>query len=181
MQHKLEAKVSLGRPYCSGRKCWCRKEQHKKCRCDGKCSVYCRTYGCITKQTDVESFSHLEPYADGFRNYRRGKSSTSTEEFLIDRAQLLTLTAPELTVLVGGLRPLNTNYNGSNYGVFTDKEGALTMISLSTFWIWIPYGMQQAMLRKYSGGQETARPAMQNGVLHVPILFWISFRTKSYC
>lgn len=78
------------------------------------------------EQTDVESFSYLEPYADGFRNYRRGKSTTSTEEFLVDRAQLLTLTAPELAVLVGGLRVLNTNYNASNYGVFTDKEGALT-------------------------------------------------------
>ena len=57
-------------------------------------------------QTDVESFSYLEPYADGFRNYRRGKSTTSTEEFLVDRAQLLMLTAPELTVLIGGLRVL---------------------------------------------------------------------------
>ena len=92
------------------------------------------------EQTDVESFSYLEPYADGFRNYRRGKSTTSTEEFLVDRAQLLTLTAPELTVLVGGLRVLNTNYNGSNYGVFTDKEGALTndffinLLDMDTVW-----------------------------------------------
>lgn len=91
-------------------------------------------------QTDVESFSYLEPYADGFRNYRRGKSTTSTEEFLVDRAQLLTLTAPELAVLIGGLRVLNTNYNGSNYGVFTDKEGALTndffinLLDMDTVW-----------------------------------------------
>ena len=91
-------------------------------------------------QTDVESFSYLEPYADGFRNYRREKSTTSTEEFLVDRAQLLTLTAPELAVLIGGLRVLNTNYNGSNYGVFTDKEGALTndffinLLDMDTVW-----------------------------------------------
>ncbi|MCO6146691.1 catalase/peroxidase HPI [Flavobacterium sp. NRK1] len=78
------------------------------------------------EQTDVESFSFLEPKADGFRNYRKDKSSVSTEEWLIDKAQLLTLTAPELTVLVGGMRVLNTNYDGSNYGVFTSRPGQLT-------------------------------------------------------
>jgi catalase-peroxidase len=78
------------------------------------------------EQTDVESFSFLEPKADGFRNYRKGKSPVSTEEWLIDKAQLLTLTAPELTVLVGGMRVLNTNYDGSNYGVFTSRPGQLT-------------------------------------------------------
>ncbi|WP_407481132.1 catalase/peroxidase HPI [Elizabethkingia meningoseptica] len=92
------------------------------------------------EQTDVESFAYLEPYADGFRNYKRGKSSTSTEEFLIDKAQLLTLTAPELTVLVGGLRVLDTNYDGSKLGVFTDKAGVLTndffinLLDMGTVW-----------------------------------------------
>ncbi|MDE5491375.1 catalase/peroxidase HPI [Elizabethkingia meningoseptica] len=92
------------------------------------------------EQTDVEAFGYLEPYADGFRNYKRGKSSTSTEEFLIDKAQLLTLTAPELTALVGGLRVLDTNYDGSKHGVFTDKAGVLTndffinLLDMGTVW-----------------------------------------------
>ncbi|WP_420151818.1 catalase/peroxidase HPI [Spirosoma sp.] len=77
-------------------------------------------------QTDEESFSVLEPVADGFRNYLKGKFSVSTEELLIDRAQLLTLTAPELAVLIGGLRVLNTNYNGAKHGVFTERPEVLT-------------------------------------------------------
>ncbi|NUY82492.1 catalase/peroxidase HPI [Flavobacterium sp. MAH-1] len=78
------------------------------------------------EQTDVESFAFLEPVADGFRNYRKSKSSVSTEEFLIDKAQLLTLSAPELTVLVGGMRVLDTNFDGSKHGVFTSTPGQLT-------------------------------------------------------
>ncbi len=78
------------------------------------------------EQTDVEAFEYLEPYADGFRNYRGTKFDVSTEDLLIDKAQLLTLTAPELTVLVGGMRVLNTNYDGSNHGVFTDRPETLT-------------------------------------------------------
>jgi len=78
------------------------------------------------EQTDVESVSYLEPRADGFRNYRRIKSDVPTEALLIDKAQLLTLTAPELTVLVGGMRVLNTNFDGSSHGVFTKKPGTLT-------------------------------------------------------
>ena len=78
------------------------------------------------EQTDVESFNYLEPAADGFRNYRKIKSPVSTEELLIDKAQLLTLSAPELTVLVGGLRVLNANYDGSKHGVFTQQTGVLT-------------------------------------------------------
>ena len=78
------------------------------------------------EQTDVESFGVLEPAADGFRNYQRAKFSVSAEELLVDRAQLLTLTAPEMTVLVGGLRVLNTNTHGTDYGVFTDQPEALT-------------------------------------------------------
>lgn len=77
-------------------------------------------------QTDVESVSYLEPRADGFRNYRRVKSKVSTESLLIDKAQLLTLTAPELTVLIGGMRVLNTNFDGSTHGVFTKTPGKLT-------------------------------------------------------
>ncbi|MDQ6609370.1 MAG: catalase-peroxidase, partial [Bacteroidota bacterium] len=78
------------------------------------------------EQTDVESVSYLEPRADGFRNYRRIKSDVSTEALLIDKAQLLTLTAPELTVLVGGMRVLNTNFDGSQHGVLTKTPGQLT-------------------------------------------------------
>lgn len=80
----------------------------------------------IQEQTDVESFSVLEPAADGFRNYLGGKYSVSAEELLLDRAQLLTLTAPEMTVLIGGLRVLDANYDDTDYGVFTKTPGALT-------------------------------------------------------
>jgi catalase-peroxidase len=77
-------------------------------------------------QTDVESFAVLEPLADGFRNYRAGKLGVPTEAMLIDKAQLLTLTAPETTALVGGMRVLGTNTDGSRHGVFTDKVGVLS-------------------------------------------------------
>ena len=78
------------------------------------------------EQTDVESIGYLEPRADGFRNYRQSKSSVSTEALLIDKAHLLTLTVPELTVLVGGMRVLGTNFDGSGDGVFTTRPGQLT-------------------------------------------------------
>jgi catalase-peroxidase len=78
------------------------------------------------EQTDVESFAVLEPVADGFRNYLKTKFSVSSEELLIDRAQLLTLTAPEMTVLVGGMRVLNTNFGQTQHGVFTKRPEALT-------------------------------------------------------
>ena len=77
-------------------------------------------------QTDVESFAPLEPTADGFRNYYTGMQLMAPEESLIDRAQLLNLTAPEMTVLVGGLRVLGANAGGSKHGVFTKKPGTLT-------------------------------------------------------
>ncbi|MBN9259912.1 MAG: catalase/peroxidase HPI, partial [Hyphomicrobium sp.] len=77
-------------------------------------------------QTDVESFSYLEPVADGFRNYEKARYVVPAEHLLIDKAQLLTLTAPELTVLIGGLRAININAGGSKHGVLTDKPGALT-------------------------------------------------------
>ena len=78
------------------------------------------------EQTDVDSFSVLEPNADGFRNYTKAKFAVSTEEMLVDRAQLLSLTAPEMTVLIGGMRVLNANYNKSPHGVFTDNPESLT-------------------------------------------------------
>lgn len=78
------------------------------------------------EQTDVDAFDVLEPIADGFRNYQKTKFSVSAEELLIDRAQLLTLTAPEITVLIGGLRVIGTNADGTAHGVFTDKAGSLT-------------------------------------------------------
>ncbi len=91
-------------------------------------------------QADVESFSLLEPLADGFRNYTKGKIGAPTEALLIDRAQLLTLTGPELTVLVGGLRMLGANYDGSKHGVFTDKDSVLSndffvnLLDMGTEW-----------------------------------------------
>ncbi|MFC4095871.1 catalase/peroxidase HPI [Euzebyella saccharophila] len=78
------------------------------------------------EQTDAEAFEALEPRADGFRNYVRNKFNVSTEELLVDKAQLMTLTAPEMTVLLGGMRVLGTNYDGSNHGVLTDKPGVLS-------------------------------------------------------
>jgi len=94
----------------------------------------------LAEQTDVESFAVLEPIADGFRNYLKGKFSVSAEELLVDKAQLLTLTAPEMTVLVGGLRALNANAGASKHGVFTQRPGALTndffvnLLDMSTVW-----------------------------------------------
>ena len=78
------------------------------------------------EQTDVESFAVLEPAADGFRNYQKAKYAVSAEELLVDRAQLLTLTAPEMTVLIGGMRVLNANYGRSQHGVFTKHPETLT-------------------------------------------------------
>ena len=92
------------------------------------------------EQTDAESFAPLEPTADGFRNYFRGKQRLSAEERLVDRAQLLTLTAPEMTVLVGGLRVLGANAGQSPHGVFTKRPETLTndffvnLLDMSTQW-----------------------------------------------
>jgi catalase-peroxidase len=91
-------------------------------------------------QTDEESFAVLEPVIDGFRNYGRGKDGTATEAMLIDKAQMLTLTAPEMTALVGGMRVLGTNADGSKHGVFTDKVGVLSndffvnLLEMGTEW-----------------------------------------------
>ena len=92
------------------------------------------------EQTDVESFAVLEPIADGFRNYQRKKYSVTAEELLLDRAQLLTLTAPEMTVLIGGLRTLGANFENSRHGVFTKRPGTLTndyfvnLLDMATEW-----------------------------------------------
>nr|WP_246184852.1 catalase/peroxidase HPI [Paracoccus aestuariivivens] len=92
------------------------------------------------EQTDVESFDWMEPMADGFRNYQRQQFSVPAEELLIDRAQLLQLTAPEMTVLVGGLRALNANHAGTAHGVLTNRPGELTndffvnLLSMDTVW-----------------------------------------------
>ncbi|MFZ0458365.1 MAG: catalase/peroxidase HPI [Rhodoplanes sp.] len=92
------------------------------------------------EQTDVETFAPLEPVADGFRNYQKAKYAVSAEELLIDKAQLLTLTAPEMTVLIGGMRVLGANHGQSNLGVFTKRPGTLTndffvnLLDMGTTW-----------------------------------------------
>jgi catalase-peroxidase len=92
------------------------------------------------EKTDVEAFSFLEPEADGFRNYLKTRYTVPAEEMLVDRAQLLTLTPPEMTVLVGGMRVLNTNFDQSRNGVFTKRQDALTndffvnLLDMRTTW-----------------------------------------------
>jgi len=92
------------------------------------------------EQTDVASFAVLEPVADGFRNYLKTKYAVSAEELLVDRAQLLTLTAPEMTVLIGGMRVLNANFGQSQHGVFTKRPETLTndffvnLLDMGTVW-----------------------------------------------
>jgi catalase-peroxidase len=92
------------------------------------------------EHTDVESFAVLEPASDGFRNYLKAKYAVTAEELLVDRAQQLMLTAPEMTVLVGGMRVLKTNFEGSRHGVFTTRPEALTndffvnLLNMSTTW-----------------------------------------------
>jgi catalase-peroxidase len=94
----------------------------------------------LQEQTDVASFAVLEPKADGFRNYQKTRYTVSAEELLVDKAQLLTLTAPEMTVLLGGMRVLKTNFGGSQHGVFTRRPEALTndfftnLLDMGTEW-----------------------------------------------
>jgi catalase-peroxidase len=94
----------------------------------------------LEEKTDVESFAWLEPPADAFRNYFAPKHTTSAEEMLVDKAQLMTLTPPEMTVLLGGMRVLDTNYDNSDHGVFTENPGQLTndffmnLLDLGTTW-----------------------------------------------
>jgi catalase-peroxidase len=92
------------------------------------------------EQTDVESVNFLKPVADGFRNYKNPRIPVALEALLVDKAQLLTLTAPEMTVLVGGLRVLNANFDNSKHGVFTNRSGQLTndffvsLLDMNTTW-----------------------------------------------
>lgn len=94
----------------------------------------------LAEQTDVEAFEALEPAADGFRNYYKPRHKASAEEMMVDRSQLLTLSAPEMTALLGGMRVLGTNYDGSMHGVFTHRPGELTndffvnLLDMGTTW-----------------------------------------------
>jgi catalase-peroxidase len=109
------------------------------------------------EQTDVASFAPLEPIHDGFRNYLKAQYSAQPEELLLDKAQLLGLTAPEMTVLLGGLRVLGTNFGGSKHGVFTDRVGALTndfFVNLTDMtYVWEPAGENLYNLRNRSTGE----------------------------
>ncbi|ABR50025.1 Catalase [Alkaliphilus metalliredigens QYMF] len=106
------------------------------------------------EQTDIESFEVLEPISDGFRNYQKKQYSVSAEELLLDKAQLLNLTAPEMTVLVDGMRVLGTNYNGTQHGVFTDRVGTLTndffvnLLDMGVEWKPMDGGLYEARNRK---------------------------------
>lgn len=111
------------------------------------------------EQTDIESFKVLEPAADGFRNYLKMRYKVSTEELLIDKAQLLNLTAPEMTVLVGGMRVLNTNFDGSKDGVLTETPEILSndffvnLLDMSTAWMPASKDREQFNGRDRKSGQ----------------------------
>jgi catalase-peroxidase len=109
------------------------------------------------EQTDVDSFAPLEPIHDGFRNYLKEDYAVAPEELLLDRAQLMQLTAPEMTVLLGGMRVLGTNFGGSKHGVFTDRVGALTndfFVNLTDMtYVWEPAGENLYNLRNRSTGE----------------------------
>ena len=113
------------------------------------------------EQTDVDSFAVLEPAADGFRNYAKTKFSIPTEELLIDKAQLLTLTAPEMTVLIGGMRVLNTNFDGSKHGVFTKRPEKLTndffvnLLDMSV--MWVPVDEHREVFQAYDRAKHEVR------------------------
>jgi len=123
------------------------------------------------EQTDVESFDVLEPVADGFRNYAQAQYAAKAEAFLIDKAQLLTLTAPEMTVLVGGMRVLNTNYDHSKHGVFTSNPGALTndffvnLLDMSTKW------SSTSDVQDYFEGRDRATSALKWTGTRVDLIF----------
>jgi len=114
------------------------------------------------KQTDVESFSHLEPVHDGYRNWLKGTYAVEAEEMLLDRTQLMGLTAPEMTVLVGGMRVLGTNHGGTMHGVFTDRVGALTndffvnLTDMSYSWVPVEDGVYEIRDRKSGAVKWTA-------------------------
>ena len=108
------------------------------------------------EQTDADGFAVLEPLADGFRNWQKKDYVVSPEEMLLDRAQLMGLTAPELTVLIGGMRVLGTNYGGTTHGVFTDRVGALTTDFFTTLtdmaYTWVPTGSNSYDIRDRKSG-----------------------------
>ncbi|MCU0261383.1 MAG: catalase-peroxidase, partial [Ilumatobacteraceae bacterium] len=108
------------------------------------------------EQTDVDSFAPLEPLADGFRNWQKEPYAVTPEEMLLDRAQLLGLTAPEMTVLVGGMRVMGTNHGGTAHGAFTDRVGALTtdfFVNLTDMrYSWAPIGDDLYELRDRATG-----------------------------
>jgi catalase-peroxidase len=112
------------------------------------------------EQVDVESMNLLEPMADGFRNYLKTRYTISTEELLVDKAQLLTLTPPEMTVLVGGMRALGANYDGSKHGIFTDKKDQLTneffvnLLDMSTEWETTDDTKEQFIGKDRSSGEQ---------------------------
>lgn len=114
------------------------------------------------EQTDVESFQVLEPIADGFRNYLKKQYSVTPEELLVDKAQLLNLTAPEMTVLIGGMRVLGTNFGGTKHGVFTDREGVLTndffvnLLDMGTEWKPVDYNLYEGRDRQTGDVKYTA-------------------------
>ncbi len=106
------------------------------------------------EQTDAESFEVLEPMADGFRNYEKKSYTLSPEELLVDKAQLLGLSAPEMTVLVGGMRVLGANYRDSSHGVFTDRVGTLTndffvnLLDMNMEWKPVEFNLYEGRDRK---------------------------------
>ncbi len=116
------------------------EEAAKKAGCNVKVPFSPGRTDASQKQTDVHSFAVLEPTADGFRNYLRNGDPRSAEERLVDRAQLLKLTAPEMTVLIGGMRALNANFGQSKHGVFTNRPETLTndffvnLLDMNTKW-----------------------------------------------
>jgi catalase-peroxidase len=131
------------------------------------------------EQTDVESVAFLEPEADGFRNYTKTKFSVPQEEMLVDRAQLLTLTAPEMTVLVGGMRVLNTNADNSQYGVFTDRPEVLSndffvnLLDLST--VWNPVSEDNDMFE----GRDRATGALKWSATRTDLVFGSNSRLRA--
>jgi len=120
--------------------CTAVKEAAKKAGYDVKIPFTPGRTDALQEQTDVQSFAVMEPVADGFRNYLRSGQVLSAEELLVDRAQLLTLTAPEMTVLIGGLRALSANFGQSKHGVFTNRPETLTndffvnLLDMNTKW-----------------------------------------------
>jgi catalase-peroxidase len=110
----------------------------------------------VDEMTDIESFEMLEPLHDGFRNWIKKDYTVSPEELLLDRTQLMGLTAPEMTALIGGMRVIGTNYGGSGHGVFTDREGALTNDFFSNLtdmkYTWVPTGKNGYEIRDRKTG-----------------------------